>query len=175
MYELKQLNKLIDQVEDHVPAEINVLLLSIEVQMRDLEQSLTRELETIKQLESGAKDIKAKQSVKKDQSILPFDQLEKEADTEIILAYIMEHQLNVLTDIHRLIREVLNRLNDIDQTEYVEKIAESRIKICELCKEFDTKGDKCMVPSTQPCCSLCGCSMQWKSRSMSSECPAGKW
>jgi len=65
--------------------------------------------------------------------------------------------------------------NDIFKTEYVEKIAASRIKICESCKEFDTKGNKCMAPGTQPCCSLCGCSMKWKSRSMSSECPAGKW
>ena len=65
--------------------------------------------------------------------------------------------------------------NDIFRTEYAEKIAASRIKICESCKEFDTEGSKCMAPGTQPCCSLCGCSMKWKSRSMSSECPAGKW
>ena len=65
--------------------------------------------------------------------------------------------------------------NDPFKKEYVEKIAESRIKICETCNEYDTKGSKCLVPGTQPCCTLCGCSMHWKSRSMSSECPAGKW
>ena len=65
--------------------------------------------------------------------------------------------------------------NDLFKKEYVEKIAESRIKICKTCKEYDTKGSKCLVPGTQPCCTLCGCSMHWKSRSMSSECPAGKW
>jgi hypothetical protein len=65
--------------------------------------------------------------------------------------------------------------NDLFRKEHVEKIAESRLAICETCKEFDKKGTKCMAPGTQPCCSLCGCSMHWKSRSMASECPAGKW
>jgi hypothetical protein len=32
-----------------------------------------------------------------------------------------------------------------------------------------------MVPGTQPCCSKCGCSLSLKLRSLSSECPVGKW
>ncbi len=65
--------------------------------------------------------------------------------------------------------------NNLFKKEYVEVIAESRIKICEACKFYDTKGTDCLAPGTQPCCSVCGCSMTFKSRSMSSECPEGKW
>lgn len=36
-----------------------------------------------------------------------------------------------------------------------------------------------MVPGTQPCCNQdkggCGCSLKLKTRSLSSECPTGKW
>jgi hypothetical protein len=65
--------------------------------------------------------------------------------------------------------------NNLFKKEYVEIIANSRLDICKKCKEYDTKGSKCLAPGTQPCCSLCGCSMQLKSRSLSSDCPAGKW
>ena len=33
----------------------------------------------------------------------------------------------------------------------------------------------CTVPGTQPCCTLCGCAMQTKTRSLISSCPDGKW
>lgn len=65
--------------------------------------------------------------------------------------------------------------NNLFKKEYVEVIAKSRIKICETCEFYDTKGTDCLAPGTQPCCSVCGCSMTFKSRSMSSECPKGKW
>jgi hypothetical protein len=36
-----------------------------------------------------------------------------------------------------------------------------------------------MVPGTHPCCNQelggCGCSLEFKTRSLSSECPLGKW
>ena len=31
------------------------------------------------------------------------------------------------------------------------------------------------MPGTQPCCSLCGCSLSFKVRALSSDCPAHKW
>ena len=37
------------------------------------------------------------------------------------------------------------------------------------------KGDDCLAPGTQPCCADCGCSLAFKVRSLSSECPKGFW
>jgi hypothetical protein len=57
----------------------------------------------------------------------------------------------------------------------IEKIAYWRNEICNNCPLLDLIGDKCLVPGTQPCCSSCGCSLKYKIRSMSSECPKGQW
>ena len=65
--------------------------------------------------------------------------------------------------------------NKIFKKEHVEKIAKDRLTICESCPLFDIKGDKCMVPGTQPCCGSCGCSMDLKIRALGAECPEGKW
>lgn len=60
--------------------------------------------------------------------------------------------------------------NDIFKKEHVEAIAAKRLKICEGCELIDLKGDKCLVPGTKPCCGACGCSLDFKTRSLSSEC-----
>lgn len=52
----------------------------------------------------------------------------------------------------------------------VELIAAKRLKICESCTYIDRSGDHCLVPGTKPCCSLCGCDLSLKTRSLSSEC-----
>jgi hypothetical protein len=61
------------------------------------------------------------------------------------------------------------------KSEAVEVIAEERNKICTECEFYDTKGDLCYVPKTQPCCGSCGCSLKLKQRSLSSDCPEGYW
>ena len=65
--------------------------------------------------------------------------------------------------------------NSIFKTEHVEEIAEKRNQICQNCDDIDRGGDKCFAPGTQPCCGVCGCSLQFLQRSLSSECEAGKW
>ena len=65
--------------------------------------------------------------------------------------------------------------NNIFKKEHVELIANERLAICKICSFFDTSGDKCMVPGTQPCCGSCGCSMELKIRSLGSDCPENKW
>lgn len=60
--------------------------------------------------------------------------------------------------------------NSIFKKDIVEKIAAERLLICKSCPLIDLKGDKCMVPGTQPCCSACGCKLSFKTRSLSSEC-----
>lgn len=65
--------------------------------------------------------------------------------------------------------------NSIFRSDAVEAIAEERNKICEKCEFFDSKGDTCLVPGTQPCCGSCGCSLKLKQRSLSSGCDEGYW
>ena len=65
--------------------------------------------------------------------------------------------------------------NNVFKSEAVEVIARERDKICQQCELYDTKGDHCMIPGTQPCCSSCGCKLSLKQRSLSSDCPEGYW
>ncbi len=69
--------------------------------------------------------------------------------------------------------------NSIFKKEDVEEIAEYRMEICKKCQLYDTQGSGCMVPGTQPCCNEkaggCGCSLVFKTRSLSSDCPLNKW
>lgn len=69
--------------------------------------------------------------------------------------------------------------NSIFKKEDVEEIAAHRLSICKGCELFDETGDGCMVPGTHPCCNEklggCGCSLAFKTRALSSDCPTGKW
>lgn len=69
--------------------------------------------------------------------------------------------------------------NSIFKKEDVEQIAHDRMQICYKCALLDMQGEGCMVPGTQPCCNEklggCGCSLNFKTRSLSSECPKGYW
>ena len=65
--------------------------------------------------------------------------------------------------------------NSVMRDDFVEKISAKRMAICTECLEIDLKGFKCEVPGTQPCCGNCGCSLAFKTRALSSECPIGEW
>lgn len=69
--------------------------------------------------------------------------------------------------------------NSVFKREDVELIAEERMKICFFCDLYTETDEGCMVPGTQPCCNEkkggCGCSLKFKTRSLSSECPMGHW
>ena len=69
--------------------------------------------------------------------------------------------------------------NSIFKKEDVEEIAEQRKAICTSCQLYTEDDGGCMVPGTGPCCDQrqggCGCSLKFKLRSLSSECPLGKW
>jgi hypothetical protein len=71
--------------------------------------------------------------------------------------------------------------NSIFKREDVEMIAEERMKICRKCPSnlYDEKGEGCMVIGTGPCCDMtkggCGCSLGFKTRSLSSGCELGHW
>lgn len=65
--------------------------------------------------------------------------------------------------------------NNIFKKEHVEAVATDRFQVCIGCSLFDAFGKDCLAPGTQPCCSDCGCSLAFKVRSLSSECPKGFW
>jgi hypothetical protein len=69
--------------------------------------------------------------------------------------------------------------NSIFKKEDVEAVANYRMFVCKNCKLYDESGEGCMVPGTSPCCNEklggCGCSLSFKTRSLSSECPLKKW
>lgn len=72
-------------------------------------------------------------------------------------------------DRNKIIEGITNTLR---RDEFVEDVAKHRMEVCDAC---DQKGDKCLVPGTAPCCNDCGCSLAFKTRSLSSECPQNKW
>ena len=65
--------------------------------------------------------------------------------------------------------------NSVIRDEFVEDIARMRHDICEGCEYLDKKGKACAVKGTKPWCGECGCSLAFKTRSLSSSCPKGKW
>lgn len=65
--------------------------------------------------------------------------------------------------------------NKIRNNAYVETVYTERRNICEQCPSIDYEGSSCVVSGTQPCCKECGCSLSIKLRSLSTECPLGKW
>lgn len=54
---------------------------------------------------------------------------------------------------------------------YIEGIASDRQAICDAC---DHKSTSCSGLISQ-CCSVCGCSLKFKTRSLESSCPIDKW
>ena len=62
--------------------------------------------------------------------------------------------------------------NRIIKDKFVEEVSAERMSICDKCP---SKGNECAIPGTGPCCNECGCSLNFKTRSLSSECPLDKW
>lgn len=65
--------------------------------------------------------------------------------------------------------------NYLFTTDTIEQIALERYTICQACSKLDLVGTDCLAPGSQPCCSECGCSLKFKTRSLSSSCPLNKW
>lgn len=82
----------------------------------------------------------------------------------------MKNTLKLIWDNRKQIIEGIT--NSVVRDETVEEISRLRYDICDSCS---SKGRKCAVKGTAPCCNECGCSLTFKTRSLSSECPLGKW
>jgi len=57
--------------------------------------------------------------------------------------------------------------NTLVKDKFVELVAANRMEMCKSCEHFD---GKCSVAGTGPCCGACGCSLKFKTRSMSTFC-----
>lgn len=84
----------------------------------------------------------------------------------------MDNYLDIFKNRKKIAEGLKNKLF---KKEHVETQANIRYAICTTCPEIDYAGNNCFVPYTEPCCSKCGCSLSLKTRSLSSECPLGKW
>ena len=60
--------------------------------------------------------------------------------------------------------------NSVFKKEHIEAIATARMAICYECDLLDREGSTCLISGTQPCCSMCGCNINFKTRSLSSSC-----
>lgn len=85
-------------------------------------------------------------------------------------------KLTKIKEVLRNRKKILEGIKNFFWTsENIELVASYRNSVCMACDKIDIKGESCIAPGSQPCCSLCGCSLQFKTRSLSSSCPAKKW
>jgi hypothetical protein len=82
----------------------------------------------------------------------------------------MKNTLKLIWENRKQILEGIT--NSVIRDETVEEIARLRYSICDECP---SKGKKCAVKGTAPCCNECGCSLTFKTRSLAADCPLGKW
>ena len=78
----------------------------------------------------------------------------------------MKNILKIIWDNKTQIMEGIK--NAVLRDEFVEDVARLRHDVCDSCP---SKGKKCAVKGTGPCCNECGCSLSFKTRSLSSFCP----
>ena len=80
---------------------------------------------------------------------------------------------NILKTIWKNKSQIMEGIkNAVLRDEFVEDVAKLRHEVCDSC---ELKGKKCTVKGTAPCCNECGCSLAFKTRSLSSKCDIGKW
>jgi hypothetical protein len=80
---------------------------------------------------------------------------------------------NTLKTIWQNRKQILEGItNTVIRDKTIEEIARLRFLICDECT---SKGKKCAIKGTAPCCNECGCSLTFKTRSLASDCPLGKW
>lgn len=61
--------------------------------------------------------------------------------------------------------------NTLHKQVFIEHIASERQAICDKCPHISTE----CAALIKTCCSVCGCSLNFKTRSLQSSCPEGNW
>ena len=84
-----------------------------------------------------------------------------------------------MTKIRKIIKNRRNIITGIKnwliRKNYTEQLYKERMAICAKCPHLSKTDEGCMMPKTQPCCSLCGCSLKLKLRDPASACDISKW
>lgn len=69
--------------------------------------------------------------------------------------------------------------NSIFKPADITEVVNHRMTICKTCALYDIAGTGCVIPGTGPCCDQskggCGCSLLFKTNSLSSACPKNLW
>lgn len=67
--------------------------------------------------------------------------------------------------------------NSVFVQDSIEKVAEERLAICEVCPDQSENKKKKGYDTFRPDvhCTLCGCNLHMKTRALSQECPVSKW
>lgn len=61
--------------------------------------------------------------------------------------------------------------NSLIKSKAVEEVAKLRLGVCDECPHKSTD----CAAMIKTCCSVCGCSLEFKSHSMQSSCPKNHW
>lgn len=89
---------------------------------------------------------------------------------------LVSYKLSVWKKFLKHRKEILNGIkNNIIPTKSVKFIAKYRMNICKQCEHYSKNENDCIVKGTEPCCKICGCSLDLKTYSLSSFCPVNKW
>ena len=107
--EVRQLAQLIKKAEKHASIGLLATLLGIEVDVRELINSISEELILIKKFEK-AKGTKMKQ-------------VAKEIEREILVAMVIEHQVNLLYDIQKLCLSAIKATQSGADKKFAKEIA----------------------------------------------------
>jgi len=67
--------------------------------------------------------------------------------------------------------------NSVFIKESIEQISQERLNICKACDKNSDNAKRLGYKTFRPDfhCSLCGCNLELKTRSLSEVCPSGKW
>jgi hypothetical protein len=76
--------------------------------------------------------------------------------------------MGTLAKIFKARKQILEGVvNSVTKNELVEAVAEHRMNICKTCEHYD---GPCTVPGSGPCCGACGCTLKFKTRSLTTVC-----
>jgi hypothetical protein len=79
----------------------------------------------------------------------------------------------MISEIWKHKKEILAGItNTLIKDKFVEEIAAERMSVCNQCSEKKTDGCAALIKA---CCKICGCSLEFKTRSLASHCPVHKW
>ena len=95
---------------------------------------------------------------------------------KIIRFVLISYKISVWKKFLKHRKEIFDGIkHNVVPTKSIRFIAKYRMSICKSCEHYSYNKQDCLIPGTEPCCKLCGCSLDLKTYSLSSSCPMNKW